>query len=151
MLKKILSVSGKPGLYKLMSNGKNMIIVESLADKRKLPVYARDKVVSLGDISIYTDTDEVPLKDVFASIKQKENGAKASIASNAKPEELRKYFEEVLPAFDRDRVYNNDIKKIINWYNLLLEAEIDFEKVEADEEDKEKDTEENKPEETKAE
>ncbi len=146
MLKKILSVSGKPGLYKLMSNGKNMIIVEALADKRKLPVYARDKVVSLGDISIYTDSDdEVPLREVFASIKQKENGAKASVAPNAKPEELRKYFEEILPSFDKERVYNNDIKKIITWYNLLLDAEIDFEV-----EEKEEAEAEDKPEETKA-
>lgn len=136
MLKKILSISGKPGLYKLMSNGKNMIIVESLADKRKLPVYARDKVVSLGDISIYTDTDEVSLKEVLASIKQKENGGKASVLPSAKPEELRKYFEEILPAFDKERVYNNDIKKIVSWYNLLLDAEIDFEQVEETGEEK---------------
>lgn len=146
MLKKILSVSGKPGLYKLMSNGKNMIIVESLADKRKLPVYARDKVVSLGDISIYTDADdEVPLREVLISIKQKENGAKASVNTTAKPEELRKYFEEILPSFDKERVYNSDIKKIIGWYNLLLDAEIDFETVEKAEEE-----EENKPEEAGA-
>lgn len=137
MLKKILSISGKPGLYKLISNGKNMIIVESLADKRKLPVYARDKVVSLGDISIYTDTDEVPLREVFASIKQKENGAKASVLPSAKPEELRKYFEEILPTFDKDRVYNNDIKKMVSWYNLLLDAQIDFEQVENEEEGEE--------------
>lgn len=147
MLKKILSVSGKPGLYKLISNGKNMIIVESLADKRKLPVYARDKVVSLGDISIYTDTDEVPLREVLVAIRQKENGAKASVATTAKPEELKKYFEQILPSYDKEKVYNSDIKKIIGWYNLLLDAEIDFEKVEADEEKAEED----KPEEAKAE
>ena len=76
MLKKIMSISGKPGLYKLVSNSKNMIIVESLADNRKLPVYARDRVVSLGDISIYTNEDEVPLKEVMVAIKNKENGQK---------------------------------------------------------------------------
>lgn len=127
MLKTILSISGKPGLFKLVSSGKNMVIVESLADKKKMPIYARDKVVSLGDISIYTDEDEVPLKEVLKTIKEKENGAKASIATNSKPEELKKFFEEVLPTFDRDRVYPTDIKKIIGWYNILIEAGIEFE------------------------
>lgn len=135
MLKTILSVSGKPGLYKLVSSGKNMVIVESLSDQKKLPIYARDKVVSLGDISIYTDTDEVPLKNILVSIKQKENGAKASINTGAKPEELKKYFGEILPAFDRERVYPTDIKKMISWYNLLIESAIDFEAEEKAEEE----------------
>lgn len=137
MLKTILSVSGKPGLYKLISSGKNMVIVEALSDQKKLPIYARDKVVSLGDISIYTDTDEVPLKEILVSIKQKENGAKASINTSAKPEELKKYFGEILPTFDRERVYPTDIKKIISWYNLLIEAAIDFEAEEKEEENTE--------------
>ena len=127
MLKTILSVSGKPGLYKLVSSGKNMVIVESLIDAKKMPIYARDKVVSLGDISIYTDEAEVPLKDVLVAIKTKENGAKASIQTNAKPEELKKYFEQVLPNFDKERVYPTDIKKIIGWYNLLINSGQDFE------------------------
>lgn len=135
MLKTILSVSGKPGLYKLVSSGKNMVIVESLSDNKKLPIYARDKVVSLGDISIYTDKDEVPLKDVLTSIRDKESNAKASINSGAKPEELKKYFEEVLPNFDKDRVYPTDIKKIIGWYNLLIESGIEFDKEEVTEKD----------------
>lgn len=134
MLKTILSVSGKPGLFKLVSSGKNMVIVESLADNKKIPIYARDKVVSLGDISIYTDTDEVPLKEVLSSIKQKENGAKPSVQTGAKPEDLKKYFEEILPSFDRDRVYPTDIKKIISWYNILTDAGIDFEAEEKEEE-----------------
>lgn len=127
MLKTILSVSGKPGLYKLISNSKNMVIVESLVDSKKMPIHARDKVVSLGDISIYTETDDVPLKDILATIKKKENGEKASINTSAKPEELKKYFGEILPDFDRDRVYPTDIKKIIGWYNILTNAGIDFE------------------------
>lgn len=127
MLKTILSVSGKPGLYKLISSGKNMVIVESLVDKKKMPIHARDKVVSLGDISIYTEEDDVPLKDVFVAMKQKENGAKVSASTTAKPDEHRNYFEEVLPNFDRERVYPTDIKKIISWYNLLIDAAIDFE------------------------
>lgn len=136
MLKKILSVSGKPGLYQLVSSGKNMLIVESLTDKKKLPIYARDKVVSLGDISIYTEEDEAPLKDVLVSIKNKENGAKVVIAGN-KPEDLKKYLEEVLPTFDRERVYPTDIKKLISWYNLLIDANIDFEAEEKAEEGEE--------------
>lgn len=127
MLKTILSVSGKPGLYKLISSGKNMVIVESLTDNKRLPIYARDKVVSLGDIAMYTDEGEVPLKDVLISMKKKENGEKASILPTAKPEELRSYFAEILPTFDRERVYPTDIKKLINWYNLINTANIDFE------------------------
>jgi len=130
MLKSILSVSGKPGLYKLVSNSKNMVIVESVVDKKKMPIHARDKVVSLGDISIYTETDDAPLRDILTTMKQKENGAKASTNANSKPEELKKYFQEILPEFDKDRVYPTDIKKIINWYNILIDADIDFEKIE---------------------
>lgn len=140
MLKTILSVSGKPGLYKLISSGKNMVIVESLSDGKKMPVHARDKVVSLGDISIYTETDDVPLKDILLSMKQKENGEKATISTSAKPEELKKYFAEVLSDFDRDRVYPTDIKKMIGWYNLLISANIDFEKEEVVDDDKTEDT-----------
>lgn len=126
MLRTVLSISGKPGLYKLVSNAKNMVVVESIGDKKRLPIYARDKVVSLGDIAIYTDDAEVPLKDVLISIKEKENGAKASTAPNAKPEELKAFLEAVLPNYDRDRVYNADIKKLIQWYNLLIEGGIEF-------------------------
>lgn len=127
MLKTILSVTGKPGLYKLISSGKNMVIVESLIDKKRIPIYARDKVVSLGDIAMYTHEDEVPLKDVLSTIKKKENGEQASIAPNSKPEELQKYLESVLPSYDKERVYNADIKKLISWYNLLISSGIDFE------------------------
>ncbi len=137
MLKTILSVSGKPGLYKLLSSAKNMVIVESLVDNKKMPIHARDKVVSLGDISIYTEADDVPLKTIFSSIKEKENGGKVSINKSGKPEELRKYFEEILPDFDKDRVYTNDIKKMLNWYDILTDAGIDFEKEEAAEEKEE--------------
>jgi len=137
MLKTILSVSGKPGLYKLISNSKNMVIVESLTDNKKLPVHPRDKVVSLGDISIYTETDDVPLRDILVSIKQKENGGKASVLPSSKPEELKKYFEEVLPEFDKDRVYPTDIKKIISWYNIMTDAGVNFEEEQKEEENKE--------------
>lgn len=135
MLKTILSVSGKPGLYKLLSNSKNMVIVESIIDNKKMPIHPRDKVVSLGDISIYTETEDTPLREIFISIKEKENGGKASVNPNAKPEELKKYFQEILPDFDKERVYPTDIKKMINWYNTLIDANIDFETVEKQDED----------------
>lgn len=137
MLKKILSVSGKPGLYKLVSQGKSMLIVETLTDGRRLPVYAREKIISLGDIAIYTDGDEVPLYEVLNSVKAKEEGkAVSSIdASRATPDELRAYMAEVLPNFDRERVYPTDIKRLLSWYNLLIGAGItDFDPQEAAEE-----------------
>lgn len=124
MLKTILSISGKPGLFKLVSQGKNMLIVESLIDKKRVPAYAKDKVISLGDIAIYTDETEVPLHEVLTSVKNKENGNQTSIDSAAKPEVLRAYMAEVLPNFDRERVYPSDIKKLISWYNMLIAAGI---------------------------
>lgn len=135
MLKTILSISGKPGLHKLISQGKNMLIVESLADKKRFPAYSHEKIISLGDIAMYTDTDEVPLKDVLTSIKEKENGAVASIdVKKASQDELRNYLSEVLPNFDRERVYANDIKKLISWYNILISNGItDFQEEETTE------------------
>jgi hypothetical protein len=124
MLKKILSVSGKPGLFKLISQGKNMMIIESLVDKKRGPALAHDRVVSLGDISIYTDSEEMPLSAVFANMKEKEAGSKASIDPKADGNTLRSYFEEVVPDFDKERVHTSDIKKIISWYNLLIENEL---------------------------
>jgi hypothetical protein len=129
MLKKILSVSGKPGLFKLISQGKNMFVAESLIDHKRIPVYMRDKIVSLEDISIYTDEKEVPLGVVLTNIKEKENGGAIDFTTSIQPEELRAYFETVLPHFDRNRVYPSDIKKIMSWYNLLLKEGItDFRK-----------------------
>ena len=125
MLKTVLSVSGKPGLYKMISQGKNLMIIESLSDKKRVPAYARDKVISLGDIAIYTTGEEVPLYKVLNSIKEKENLQKISIDfSHATPVELRAYFAEVLPEFDKERVYPTDIRRLMNWYNILLDAGI---------------------------
>lgn len=125
MLRTILSISGKPGLYKLESHAKNMLIVESLIDKKKIPAHAKDKVISLGDIAIYTEDGEMPLHKVLTSVKEKENGEVASInPTKASTDELRAYFAEVLPNFDRDRVYPSDIRKLLNWYNILIKAGI---------------------------
>lgn len=132
MLKTILSISGKSGLYKLVSQGKNMLIVESLADKKRMPAYGTDKMISLGDIAMYTDDEDVPLQEVFLSIKKKENGQPINInIKTATPDELRQYMGEVLPNFDRDRVHLSDIKKLIAWYNLLVANNLtDFEPAE---------------------
>lgn len=132
MLKTILSISGKSGLYKLVSQGKNMLIVESLTDKKRMPAYGTDKMISLGDIAMYTDDDDVPLQEVFLSIKKKENGQPIALdIKTATPDELRQYMGEVLPNFDRDRVHLSDIKKLISWYNLLVANNLtDFEPAE---------------------
>ncbi|MFW9597137.1 MAG: DUF5606 domain-containing protein [Paludibacter sp.] len=122
MLKEILSISGKPGLYKLVSQGKNMLIVESLVDAKRIPAYSKDKVVSLGDIAIYTEDEEVKLGIVLESIKTKENGAQCSIDPKSDNDTLRKYMEEILPAYDKERVYPSDIRKLLNWYNSLISS-----------------------------
>ena len=122
MLKEILSLTGKPGLFKLVSQGKNMLIVESLIDGKRVPAYTKDKVVSLGDIAIFTETAEVPLSQVLETVKAKENGAVASIDTKSDNDKLRAYMAEILPDYDRDRVYPSDIRKLISWYNILVNA-----------------------------
>ncbi len=143
MLKTILSISGKPGLFKTVSQGKNMLIVESLVDKKRIPAYAKDKVISLGDIAIYTDEEEVPLHEVLTAVGKKENNAKSSLVpSTAKPDELRAYMKEILPNYDRERVYPSDIKKLLNWYNILIDNNItDFTPEAKEEIEKEKEAE----------
>lgn len=128
MLKSILAISGKPGLYKLVSQAKNMLIVENIADKKRQPVYASDKVISLGDVAMYTDSDEVSLSAVLESVKKKENGATVSLDyKKASADELHQFMAVVLPEYDRDRVHTSDIKKLIQWYNLLISSgENDF-------------------------
>ena len=129
MLNSILAISGKPGLFKMVSQGKNMIIVESLLDKRRMPAYGSERIISLGDIAMFTDEEDVPLRRVFKSIRTKENGAKIAIdLKKAGNDELRAYLQEVLPNFDRDRVHTSDIRKLIQWYNLLVDNGLtDFE------------------------
>jgi hypothetical protein len=140
MLKKILSISGKPGLYELISQGKNMLIVESLKEKKRMPAYSHEKVISLADIAIFTDEDEVPLRKVLIAMKEKENGGKASLDLKCDNNKLREYFASVLPNFDRERVYPTDIKKIISWYNLLIETGKDAFEDEVEEEPEEQET-----------
>ena len=118
MLKDILSISGYGGLYKFISQGRNGIIVESLEDKTRMNASATVKISALEDIAIFTDIEDLPLKDVFKKISEKENGGLA-IAHKSSADELKTYFAEILPDYDRDRVYVSDIKKVINWYNIL--------------------------------
>ena len=126
MQQTILAISGKPGLYKLISRGKNNLIVESLdASHRRMPAFATDRITSLADIAMFTETDDIPLMDVLENIKTLEEGKKATVdPKKASTKELQDYFTKVLPEWDRDRVHVSDIKKLVSWYNILIEAGI---------------------------
>ena len=123
MQQTILAIAGKPGLYKLVSRGKNNLIVEILdSTHRRMPAFANDRITSLGDIAMFTETDDVPLMDVLENLKKLEEGKKASVnEKKASGDELREYFTKVLPEWDRERVHSSDIKKLISWYNILVE------------------------------
>ena len=130
MLQTILSIAGKPGLYKLVSRGKSNLIVESLDETHKRqPAFATDRVTSLADIAMFTDSEDVPLGEILIKLRDKENGKVASLNwRKASAKELQAYFGEVLPNFDRDRVHNSDIKKLLQWYEILVKAgETNFE------------------------
>ena len=124
MLKTILSISGRPGLYKLVNRGKGMLIVEDISTGKRTPAYARDKVISLGDISIYTEEGDTPLGLVLDTVKEKNEGKAVDIKAIGNDADLREYFAEILPEYDRERVYTTDIKKLLLWYNLLVAAGI---------------------------
>ena len=122
MLKEILAISGRPGLYRLIKYGKNVIIVENITDKKRSTAYSRDKVISLGDISMYTDSGDKPLGEILEVIKTKYDAKPIDIANYKDPEALQAFFKEIVPNFDVDRVYSTDIKKLINWYNFLINS-----------------------------
>ena len=138
MTETILAIAGKPGLYKLVSRGKNNLIVEALdATHRRQPAFATDRITSLGDIAMFTETDDVPLMTVLDNMKNVEGGKKASInEKKASGKELQDYFTKVLPEWDRDRVQNSHIKKLITWYNILIENGITDFKTEEPKEEK---------------
>jgi len=121
-LKKILSVSGKSGLFKVIAQTKNGAIVESMTDKKRFPVFATDKISTLADISVFCGEEDMPLKDVFKKISEKENAQKVTLPANG--DALKIYFNEVLPEYDKERVYVSDIKKIVTWYNQLIENKL---------------------------
>lgn len=128
----ILSIAGKPGLYKLVSRGNRNLIVEAIDETHKrIPAFASDRVTSLADIAMYTDAEDIPLWNVFKSLGEKENSKECSLNyKKCSAKELHDYFAEVLPNYDRDRVHDSDIKKLFQWYNILVKNNIsDFEKV----------------------
>ena len=123
-LEKILSVAGKPGLYKLITQTRTGFVAESLLDGKKISVGLRSNVSVLSEIAIYTLDEELPLREVFLKIKEKENGGKTKVSHKDEKIKLEEYFFEVLPNYDEDRVYPSDIKKIIQWYNILVDKKI---------------------------
>jgi len=135
-LEKIMSISGKPGLYELKSQTRGGFLAESLLDGKKSPISVRNNVSMLNEISIYTYSDEVPLRQVFENISKKEEG-KESISHKESEDKLKSHFREILPEYDEDRVYLSDIKKVFQWYNLLIKKGItDFSEPEEKEKDK---------------
>ena len=130
MLETILAISGKPGLYRLVNRGNRSLIVESLdAQKKRMPAFGTDKIISLADIAMYTDAEEVPLRQVFKNIYDMEGGkATALDYRKATTAELADFMAKALPNYDRDHVYPSDMKKLVQWYNILVENGItDFE------------------------
>ena len=118
-LEKVLSISGKPGLYKLIAQTRGGFVAESLIDNKRITVSVQNNVSVLSEIAIYTLTKEVPLKQVFETIKKKENGEQTSVLPKSSKDKLEEYFFDILPDYDEDRVYASDIKKVMQWYNLL--------------------------------
>ena len=134
---KIIAITGKPGLFEILTQTKNSLIVQSLIDKKRLSINATQNVSLLENIAIYTYEEEVPLITIFKSMFEKEEG-KEAINHKESGKKLAEYFEEVLPNYDTERVYTSNIKKIIQWYNSLIAIGFDFSKVETDEENTEK-------------
>ena len=120
MLKDILSISGHSGLFKLVAQSSRSIIVESLETHQRIPVYFTSKVSALEDIAIYTEDEEVPLAEVFEKIYKIENKGQSSISAKSTNDDIKDYFEDILPDYDKSRVYVSDMKKVISWYNILL-------------------------------
>lgn len=141
MLKKIISITGKPGLYEILSQGRGTLIVEDLESKRRLPVHARDQMVSLGDISMYTESGDTPLSDILDKVYARFEGKEIDVKSmdGAK---LHSTFGEIVEDYDRDRVRDNDIKKLFKWYNILVASGMkEFAEKEATQEEEKKEDE----------
>lgn len=123
-LSKILSISGKPGLFKMVGESKNGLVVESLSDGKRIPAFSHERISSLKEISIYTETEDLPLADVFKNIYEKNDGKALASPKKLSSDELKTLFEEYVPAYDKDAVYTSDMKKVISWYNQLAEANL---------------------------
>ena len=137
---KILSISGKPGLHKMVGESKNGLIVESLTDGKKFPAFSHERISSLKEISIYTETGDISLKEVLKKMKEIQDGKPVDNPKKASSSDLKVLFEQFVPDYDKDAVYVSDMKKVFTWYNLLLEKDmLDF----TDEEEENETTEEN--------
>ncbi len=147
MLKDILSISGHAGLYKLVAQSSRSIIVESLETKQRIPVYFTSKVSALEDIAIYTEDEELPLSQVFEKIYKMENKGETSVSAKSSNEDIKDYFGDILPNYDKERVYVSDMKKVLTWYNILLKQNV----LKFEEEKKEVETENNSKKAAKAE
>lgn len=121
MLKEILSITGRPGLFKIISQGKGILVVEELGSGKRFPAHARDKVVSLGDIAMYTESGDTPLGEILDKVYAKYDGKKIDVKELVASKGLRSAFEAIVEDYDRDRVYENDIKKLFTWYNILID------------------------------
>ncbi len=138
MIKGILSITGKPGLYKLLSRGKNALIVENIATKKRIPTYPHEKVISLADITMYTEHGDEPLPEILEKIYAHTEGKAIDIKGFANDAAIRAYFGEIIPDFDTERVYTTDIRKLFSWFNQLIAAGItEFKEPEEEEEAKE--------------
>jgi hypothetical protein len=142
-LKDILAISGYPGLFRFISQGRNGIIVEGLTDNKRMNASSNLRISALDDIAIFTDDKEVPLKEIFRKIFQKENGGQA-LNAKADNNAIKAYFTEILPDYDREKVYVSDMKKVITWYNILqginiidLEEDVENEEPKSETENKE--------------
>lgn len=122
MLKKIISITGKPGLYRLLTQGRGTLIVENISDGHRFPIHSRDKVVSLGDISMYTDAGDTPLNEILEKVKVARDGKEVDGAMLKDNKALRELFASIIEDYDRDRVRDSDLKKFFSWYNLLMAA-----------------------------
>ncbi len=120
----ILSIGGKPGLYKLVKATRQGVLVESLLDQKRMPVSQRADVSALSDIAIYTYEEELPLNEVYDRLFEKLNGEKALDAKKASGDELREFMSDFLPDYDEDRVYTSHLKKLFSWYNLLHDCDL---------------------------
>lgn len=133
-LSKILSISGKPGLYKLVGEAKSNLVVESLTDGKRGPAFSHERISTLEEISIYTESEDIQLKEVFRKLHDKFGEEKVLNSKKASSNDIKKLFEEVLPDYDKEAVYVSDMKKVFTWYNFLLEKGlVDFSEEEKEE------------------
>lgn len=122
MLREILSISGKSGLFKIISHSKKIIVVEDMTSGKRFPAMTRDKIISLGDISMYTDSGDKPLGEILDKTFEKYQGKEIDVKKLSEENKFKEAFGEIIPDFDRDRVYDNDVKKLFSWYNILINA-----------------------------